>query len=55
MLDTVARSEYVQVPNYQYPKSQVWMLKQFFSQYQPKPLAVGGAFKAAQHKSKKKP
>ncbi len=54
MLDTVAKSGFVSVPGYEYPKVQILTLKDFFAGKRPKLPQVNITFKSAQYKGKKR-
>jgi len=54
MLDAVAKSGFVNVPGFEYPKVQIVTLKDYFKGKRPKLPTVNITFKAAQHKGKHK-
>ncbi|MBI5477051.1 MAG: restriction endonuclease [Ignavibacteriales bacterium] len=53
MLDTTAKSGFVKVPGFEYPKLQIITLKDYFKNKRPKLPTVNITFKAAQHTGKK--
>jgi DNA modification methylase len=54
MLDTVAKSGFVKVPGFEFPKLQILTLKGYFAGERPKLPATNITFKAAQHTGKKR-